>query len=192
MLVDTVDRKSVEHIERSHPLRVTLSQIVVDSYHVNTITCEGVEEYRESSHESLTLTSSHFGNLTLMEHGTTKDLNIVVNHFPLEVVATSCPMIMVDSLVAIDSDKVVLWISSQFAVEVGSCNNSLFVFCETTCGIFHDAKCHRHNLVESFLVDVQNLFVELVNLSKDFFALVDRSVFDFRLELFNLSFLLLS
>ena len=49
VLVDTVDRESVEHVERSHPLRVTLGQIVVDGYHVNAIACQRVEEYRKGS-----------------------------------------------------------------------------------------------------------------------------------------------
>ena len=44
VLVDAINAQSVEHIERSHPLRVTLSQIVVDSYDVDTITCQCVQE----------------------------------------------------------------------------------------------------------------------------------------------------
>ena len=45
MLVDTVDAQTMEHIERAHPLGVTLGQVVVDGHHVNTIAGEGVEEH---------------------------------------------------------------------------------------------------------------------------------------------------
>ena len=37
VLVDTVDTQPVKHIERSHPLGVTLSQIVIDRDHMDTI-----------------------------------------------------------------------------------------------------------------------------------------------------------
>ena len=40
----TPNAQSMEHIERTHPLRVTLGQIVVDRYHVNTIASQCVQE----------------------------------------------------------------------------------------------------------------------------------------------------
>ena len=83
MLVDTVDTEAVEHIERSHPLRVTLCQIVVDGHHMHTVTGKGIQEHREGSHEGFTFTSRHLSDLSLMEHDTTKQLHVVVNHLPL-------------------------------------------------------------------------------------------------------------
>ena len=106
MFVNTINRKTVEHIERTHPLRVTLCKIIIDSYDVNTITCEGIKEYWEGSNKGFTFTSSHLGNLTLMKNCTTEYLYVIVNHFPFKVVATRCPVVMVDSLVTINSDKV--------------------------------------------------------------------------------------
>ena len=110
MLVDTIYRETVEHIERSHPLRVTLSQVVVHGYYVYTITCEGVQEDRGCTYEGLTLTGSHLCNLTLVENNTTEELYIVVNHFPLHIITAGCPVVVIDSLVAIDGNEVVSWI----------------------------------------------------------------------------------
>ena len=81
--------EAVEHIERSHPLRVTLGQVVVHGYYVYTITCQCVEEDRGSTNEGLTLTGSHFGNLTLVQNDTTEELYVVVDHFPLHIVTAS-------------------------------------------------------------------------------------------------------
>ena len=67
MLVDTVYRKTVEHVERSHPLRVSLREVVVDCHDVHTLACQCIEEYREGCHEGLTFSGCHLGNLTLME-----------------------------------------------------------------------------------------------------------------------------
>ena len=47
-----------------------------------TIACEGIEEHGKGSHEGLTFTSSHLGNLSLMEYNTTEELHIIVNHLP--------------------------------------------------------------------------------------------------------------
>ena len=72
MLIDTVYTQAMEHIERAHPFRVTLSQIVIDCNHVYTITCQGIQEYRQCSNQGFTFTGSHFRNLTLMQYNTTK------------------------------------------------------------------------------------------------------------------------
>ena len=53
----------MELIERSHPLGVSLGEVVVDGHHVYAFAREGVEEYGESRHEGLTLTGSHLGDV---------------------------------------------------------------------------------------------------------------------------------
>ena len=130
----------MEHIEWTHPFRVTLSQIIVHGYHVYTVASQGIQEDGEGSHEGLTFTSRHLGNLTLMEYGTTKQLHVIVDHFPLQIVTAGSPVVMIDGLVAINRDKVFLGIGSQLAIEVRSCYNGLFVLCETTGCLFHDGK----------------------------------------------------
>ena len=35
----------MKHVERSHPLRVTLCKVVVDCYHMDTVACECVQTY---------------------------------------------------------------------------------------------------------------------------------------------------
>ena len=66
VLVDTIDAEAVEHVQRAHPLRVALCQVVVNSYDMNSIASQSVQEYRQSSHKGFTLTCRHLGNLTLM------------------------------------------------------------------------------------------------------------------------------
>ena len=192
MLVDAIYRETVEHIERAHPLRVTLSQVVVHGNDVNTITSQGIQEDRSCTYESLTLTGSHLGNLTLVENDTTEELNVVVDHFPLHIVATGCPVVVIDSLVAIDGNEVVLWIRSQFAVEVSSSNYCLLVLCETAGGILYDSEHLRQYLVEGDFILVESFLLQLVNLVEDTFTLIDRSVFNLSFEFGNLSLLFLS
>ena len=190
VLVDTVDRESVEHIERAHPLRVALCEVVVDGYDVNAVAGKSVEEYRECRHESLTLTGSHLRNLALVQYDTAEELYVVVNHFPLQVVAACCPVVVIDSLVAVDGYEVVLRVGSELAVEVGSCYYGLLVLCEAACCVLNDAESYRHHFVECLLVDFEHFLLQLVDSVEDAFALVDRCVLNLSLELGNLGLLL--
>ena len=131
MLVDAVYAQAVEHVERSHPLGVTLGQVVVHGYDVYTVTGQGVEEYGEGSHEGLTFTGCHFGNLAFVQYDTTEELYVVVYHVPGNFITACHPMVFVDGLVAFDADKVLG--SSQLAVEVIGRYGDFFVLRETAC-----------------------------------------------------------
>jgi len=114
-----------------------------------------------------------------MQYDTTEELHIVVHHFPFQIVAAGGPVVMVDSFVAVDGDKVFSWISCQFAVEVGCCYNCLFIAGEALGCFFHNSEHHRHNLIECFLVYIEHFFLQLVNLVEDFFAFVDGRILYF-------------
>ena len=178
VLVDTVDGQSVEHIERPHPLGVTLCQIVVDGYDVDTVAGERIEKHRKGGNECLALTCRHLGDLALMQDDTAEDLYVIVYHLPLQVVAAGCPVVMVNGLVAIDRDEVLGRVSCQFTVEVGCRDNRFLVLRETACRILHNGEGDRHHLVERRFVVVESLLVQLVNLVEDFLALVNRCLLD--------------
>ena len=190
MLVDTVDSKSVELVERAHPFRVTLSQIVVHSYYMNAVTCQGIQEHRKGCNESLTLTCSHLGNLTLMKHNATKQLNVVVNHVPLQVVTAGKPVVMIDGLVAVNLNKILC--CSQFTVVVGCSNLYSFVLGKAACCILNDGIYNRKNLCQAFLKFVENLLLNLVNLLKDWLTVFKLSLFNLSLQLIDFVSLLLN
>ena len=185
VLVDTINTQTMEHIERSHPFRVTLCQIVVHGHHVYTVASQGIQEDGEGSHEGLTFTSRHLGNLALMEYGTTEELHVIVDHFPLQIVTAGSPVVMIDSLVAINRDKVFLGISSQLAIEICSSHNSLFVLCETTGCLFHDGKHLRHHPIKCFLVDLEHFFLNLIDLCEDISTFINGCVLDSCLQFCN-------
>ena len=176
----------MEHIERSHPLGVTLGEIVVHGYDMYTIAREGVEEHRQSGDERLTLTSSHLGNLSLVKYDTTEELYVVVNHLPFEVIASGSPVVVIDCLVAVDGDKVLAWVGSQFAVEVSGSHHRLLVGGKSLGSLLYDGEYLGHHLVEFFLEDVEYLLLDLVNLCEDVGTLVDRCVLNLCLQLVNL------
>ena len=113
-----------------------------------------------------------------MEYRTTEELYVIVYHLPFQVVTASRPVVMVDSLIAVDGDEVLLGVACQFAVEVGSGDNSLFVLGEATGCLLHDGKHLEHYLVKGFLIDVKSFFLQFVYLVEDGFALVNGRVFD--------------
>ncbi len=173
----------MELIEGSHPLRVTLSQIVVDGDHVHTVAGQGIEEHGQGTHKGLTLTCGHLGDLTLMEGDTTEELHVVVDHVPFDFVATGCPFIVIDGLVAVDGDEVVGWVGSKFTVEIRSSDHGFLVLGEAACRVLDNTEGDGHHLVECILQGIKHLFVLLVDLVEDRFTLVDRSLFNLSLEL---------
>ena len=106
VFVNTIDAQPVEHIERTHPLRVTLGQIVVDGNHMYAVAGKRIKEDREGSHEGFTFTRSHLSNLAFMKNDAAKELHVVVNHVPHRFVTSRLPVIHVDSLVALDTDEI--------------------------------------------------------------------------------------
>ena len=181
----------MEHIERTHPLRVTLGQIVVHRHHVYTVTREGIQEYRQGSHERLTLTSGHLGDFSLMQYDTTEQLHVVVDHLPFQVVTACSPVVMIDGLVTVDGDEVLLRVTSQLTVEVCGRHDGLLVLGKAAGGLFHDGKHFWHHLVEGFLVDVEHFLLDLVDLCEDVCTLVDGGALDGGLQFVDAGFLLL-
>ena len=171
----------MEHVERAHPFRVTLCEVVVHGHHVHTVAAKCVEEHRERTHEGFTFTGSHFGNLTLVKHDTTDELHVVVNHIPSHLVATSHPVVVVSGFVALDGEEVATF-SRQFAVEVGSGHLDGFILCETASGIFHDGEHFRKHFVELSLNAVEHFFLQFVDLVPKWLTLFKVKFFYFYLD----------
>ena len=176
VLVDTVHREAVKHVERSHPFGVTLREVIVDGDHMHAFAGEGIEKDGERGDKCLTLASGHLGNLALMEHDATKELHVVVDHVPLDFVATGHPMVLVDGFVAVDTDKVVA--RSQITVEVGSGDSDLFLLNEAASRILDDGEDVGQHLIEHLLVLVGDLLLDLVDLSPDGLALFELFLVD--------------
>ena len=145
---------------------------------MNAVARECVEEHRQCRNEGLTLTCCHFGYLSLMQHAATKQLYVVVYHFPLQVVASGRPVVVVDGLVAVDGDEVVGGISREVTVKLVGCYHSFLVLGKASRRFLDDGKHLWHGLVEFFFVDVENFLFELVNLLEQFGTLVNRRVLD--------------
>ena len=153
---------------------------------MNAIAGQRIQEHGERSHEGLTLTGSHLGNLTLVQHGTTEELYVIVYHLPLEVIATGCPVVVINRLVTINRDEVVLGVASQLTVKISGSHHSLLVLGKTACSILDDAEGSGQHLVERHLIVVERLFLQLVYLVEDGLTLVDGRVLDGSLQLSDL------
>ena len=79
--------------QRSIPLRVTLGQIVVHRYYVNTFTHKGIEIGREGCHKGFAFTGGHFGNFTRVKYNPTNELHIIMHHVPLHLGARCKPFV---------------------------------------------------------------------------------------------------
>ena len=131
---------------------------------------EGIQIHWQSSHESLTFTSGHLSDLTLVQHDTADDLAVVVNHVPSHHIATSHPAVLEASIVALDGDMLVF--GSQLTVEVGGFHHHGFMLTEVFGGGFHHSEGFGEDVVQRLLDLFKLLFLELVDLGVDLFLFV--------------------
>ena len=65
-----------EFIDRTHPLRVTLCEILIHSHHMHAFGRQRIEVHRQGRHKGLAFTGTHFSNLALMQGHATDELYI--------------------------------------------------------------------------------------------------------------------
>ena len=175
MLVDAIHCKSVEHVKRTHPLRVALCKVVVDGNHVYAVSCQGIEEYRQCRNECLTLTGCHLGNLSFVKNYTTEQLYIVVYHVPYGIVSACLPMVTVYGLVAVDCHEI------EVCCKITVCDccryNNLFVLCKTACAVLDNGKSLGKGFVECFVELLKHLFLQFVYLVENSFSLFELCLF---------------
>ena len=184
VLVDAIYAQPVEHVDGTHPLRVTLGQIVVHGHHVYAVACEGIQEDGQSGGKCLTLTREHLCYLALMKHRTSEELHVEVHHIPFDVIATCLPVVEIDGLVAVYLHKVVA--GSQLAVEVGSGNHHLFVVRKAVGSTLDNGKHLGTGLVKSLLEGIENLLLQFVYLLEDGRTVLNGCALDAVLQLLDL------
>ena len=72
--------ESEEFMYFTHPLGVTLCQIVVDRDDVDALAFQCVQICRQRRHKGLTFTGLHLGNTSLVQDDSSDQLNSVVSH----------------------------------------------------------------------------------------------------------------
>ena len=154
VLVDAVHGEAMEHVQGTHPLGVSLGEVVVDSHDVDSLACQGVQEHRESRHEGLSLTGGHLGDAAHLilvglnpsvQDDTSDQLDVVMDHVPGDLVSSCHPVVLINRLVALDRDEVV--VDTEILVELGSLNHYGLVLLEPAGGGLHDSEGLRENLL---------------------------------------------
>ena len=74
------DGETKEAMHLTHPLRVTLGQIVVDRDNVDALAGQGIEVGREQCDKRFAFAGLHFRNASLMQHDAADDLHAVGTH----------------------------------------------------------------------------------------------------------------
>mmetsp|Transcript_32439 Transcript_32439/g.70838 ORF Transcript_32439/g.70838 Transcript_32439/m.70838 type:complete len:297 (-) Transcript_32439:426-1316(-) len=75
-LLHQANLKSEETVHLSHNLSVTARQVVVHRHHMHALAADSVQVRRETSHQCLSFTSPHLGDLALMEDHAPHELHV--------------------------------------------------------------------------------------------------------------------
>ena len=172
VLVNTIHCQSVEHIQRTHPLRVALCQIIVHRYHMHALMRQRVQKHRQRCHQRLTFTRRHLGYLTLVKHHAAYQLHIIVHHIPSYLIAAGCPVVMINRLIALYLHKIEARICCKIAVLLRRRNFYRLMLCKPPRRTLHDGKRLWQNLQQHVLVVLFNLLLKAIHLVIHFLALV--------------------
>lgn len=174
MLVNAIHGKSMEHVQRSHPLGVSFGEVVVHGHHVDTLSCKRIQENRKRRDEGLSFAGSHLGNLSLMEDDTSDDLHVIVDHIPGDLVSAGHPMALPQCLVAFDLHEVMG--STEIPVEIIGSNFHYRILRKSARRRLHYRECVRKNLVQNLLNLSIFVLHKLVGLSRKRLLLTHRNI----------------
>ena len=76
VVLEHADRKAKAMVNRPHPLRVALCEVVVHGHEMRTVAREPVEIKRQRRDERFTFTRLHFRDLALVEHDPAQNLHV--------------------------------------------------------------------------------------------------------------------
>ena len=80
LIENNTDFESQKLMYFSHPLSITLCQIVIDCNNVNSFSIQGIQISRKCRHKCLSFTCSHLCDTSLMQDNSTDQLYSVVAH----------------------------------------------------------------------------------------------------------------
>ncbi len=80
LVLDDADGQAERLIDRPHPLRVALGEVVVDRDDVDAAAGERVQVRRQGRDERLALAGRHLGDRALVEHHAADQLHVEVPH----------------------------------------------------------------------------------------------------------------
>ena len=174
VLVNTIHRQSVEHIQWTHPLRVTLGKVIVHRHHVHTLVRHRVQEHRQRRYQGLTFTRRHLGYLALVKYHAAYQLHVIVHHVPGYLVSTGSPMIEIHGAAALYLYEIKTRVGGKVTVLVVRRNNHFLVLCETTGGRFDDGKHFRQNIVQNGFVVFLDFLLQFIHFVINLLTFVDR------------------
>ena len=82
-MLQHADRKPERVVDRRHPLRIALGEVIVDRDQVSAVAFERVQIQRQRRDERLALARAHLGDLALVQDDAADDLDVVVAHLHL-------------------------------------------------------------------------------------------------------------
>src|SRR5699024_935427 len=77
---DHADGHAQKAVKAAHPVGVTPREVIVDGHDVHTLAGQRIQVNRQGSHQGLSLTGAHLGNLAMVQGDGTQQLDIKVPH----------------------------------------------------------------------------------------------------------------
>ena len=83
VVLDRADGQAEDMVDRAHPFRVALGQVIVDRDDMDALPAQGVEVGGKGGDERFSLARLHFGDLALVEDDAADELDVEMAHVNL-------------------------------------------------------------------------------------------------------------
>ena len=124
--------------QHSHPFAITFCQIVIHCYNMHSLSWQSIKINWQSSNQSLSFPCCHFSNFSLMQHSSSNQLHIVVNHIPFHWCSPCNPNFVKIGFVSRNIN--IIFYCGKIFVIFSRCNLYLFIFCKSFCSFFYNGK----------------------------------------------------
>ena len=155
MLIDAINSKSMEFIDRPHPFGVALREIIIYCNNMYTSSGQRIKENRKSSYYSFSFTCSHLCNFPFVKSYTSNKLNIIMNHVPGNLITSCNPLIAPNCFVTFNSYA--FSGGSQISVILSCRYFKYAILFESFCSFFNYCKSSWYKLIKCYF----NLLIDL-------------------------------
>ena len=102
VFINTIDAQSMELKKRCIPLGVTFCKVIVHGYDVYALSSKCIEEDRKCRNQGFSFSCPHFRDFTTVQHHTTDELYVIMDHVPSYFRTCGQPWIFIGHLFAPD------------------------------------------------------------------------------------------
>ena len=160
--IDAVHGQPVELEDGAHPFTVPAGQVIVHSHEVDPPASQRIQENRQCGHQGLALSRLHLGHLAPVEGHAADELDVVMDHVPLDRGSGRIPLACPMRTISFDAHEVAG--RGEVAVHVRRSHVHIAFRRKPASRLLQHRERLRHHLFENLFKTGVNVLLQAVDL----------------------------